>query len=179
MEYISINQFSNSYKHPCVIEKIYEDYYYSILKYIRKRTNNDYLSEDLTQDVFIRLIDYEGMISPATVKSFVFTVAKNITIDFLRHKVKQPQFTLNEFEEFEVISNQYADSKILYEEIIVLEKSRVNIMSTKRKKIYSMSRYNEMSVSEIAETFQISKRTVECHLFSGRKEVREYIWKCI
>lgn len=42
-----------------------------------------------------------------------------------------------------------------------------------------MSRYENKSASEISASLQLSRRTVENHLFISRKEIREYIKQCI
>lgn len=52
-------------------------------------------------------------------------------------------------------------------------------LPAQRRKIYMLNRFQEKSSSEIAETLQLSRRTVENHLFICRKEVRAYLKQCI
>lgn len=42
-----------------------------------------------------------------------------------------------------------------------------------------MIRFEEKTLSEVAEELNIPKRTVEGHLLAGRRLVREYMKKCI
>jgi RNA polymerase sigma-70 factor (ECF subfamily) len=42
-----------------------------------------------------------------------------------------------------------------------------------------MSRFQDKSAEDIAEELKLSRRTVENHLFISRKEVREFIRRCI
>jgi DNA-directed RNA polymerase specialized sigma24 family protein len=42
-----------------------------------------------------------------------------------------------------------------------------------------MNRFEDKSVTDISEELNLSRRTVENHLFISRKEVREYLKQCI
>ena len=59
-----------------IITRSYEEYYQVILTYITYRITHRYEAEDLTQDVFVRLLDYKQMLRPDTVKYFLFTIAQ-------------------------------------------------------------------------------------------------------
>ena len=72
-----------------IIARSYEEYYQVILTYITYRITHRYEAEDLTQDVFIRLLDYKQMLRPDTVKYFLFTIARNIVIDYIRRYYKK------------------------------------------------------------------------------------------
>jgi RNA polymerase sigma-70 factor (ECF subfamily) len=146
---------------------------------MRLRTSNHYLSEDLAQDVFVRLLDYEPMLRPETIKSFVFTVAKNILIDFLRKKIKHPTCSVNDLDETLVHSTEESDNRIIYKEIALLEKQMLTSFPCQRRMVYTLQRYNDRSICEISTALNISKRTVESHLYTGRKEMREYIARCV
>lgn len=74
-----------------IITRSYEEYYQVILTYITYRITHRYEAEDLTQDVFVRLLDYKQMLRPDTVKYFLFTIARNIVIDYIRRYYKKQE----------------------------------------------------------------------------------------
>lgn len=74
-----------------IITRSYEEYYQVIFTYITYRITHRYEAEDLTQDVFVRLLDYKQMLRPDTVKYFLFTIARNIVIDYIRRYYKKQE----------------------------------------------------------------------------------------
>ena len=58
-------------------------YYQSILKYIKSRINNLETARDLTQEVFLKI---EKARASNMSKSYVYTVAKNIIVDYYRKR---------------------------------------------------------------------------------------------
>lgn len=74
-----------------IITGSYKEYHSVILSYITFRITHRCEAEDLTQDVFLRLMDYKQMLRPDTVKYFLFTIARNIVIDYLRRYYKKQE----------------------------------------------------------------------------------------
>ena len=145
-----------------IITRSYEEYYQVILTYITYRITHRYEAEDLTQDVFVRLLDYKQMLRPDTVKYFLFTIARNIVIDYIR------RYYTNETEE-----------KIIGDDLMTMERTRLAAMPEQRRLIYTLNRFENKTSSEIANELNLSCRTVENHLFLGRREMREFFRNCI
>nr|WP_321376649.1 sigma-70 family RNA polymerase sigma factor [uncultured Bacteroides sp.] len=161
-----------------LIERSYNDYHQTILNYITYRINHKYDAEDLAQDVFIRLIDYKLMLREETVKYFLFTIARNIIIDYLRRYYKKQEITSYIYDHAVTYTNE-TEHNIHAKEILFLEKNKLQSFPSQRKTIYIMNRFYEKSTGEIAVELNLSKRTVENHLMIGRKVMRNYIKQCI
>jgi len=161
-----------------IITRSYTQYHPYIINYIAFRINSKIEAEDLAQDVFVRLLDYKQMLREETVKSFIFTIARNIVIDYIRRHYKKEEINANMYEYLEKSTNDI-ESKLHEKEILQIESNKLRTFTPQRKIVYSMCRYDEMSVSEISDTLQISRRTVENHLLTGRKIMREYIRQCV
>ena len=162
----------------CLITQSYIDFHEAIYNYIKNRINNAEDAADLAQDTYVRLLDYKAMLRQETVKSFVFTIARNLVIDYIRRHYRKQEVSANMYE----FSKEYTDSvenELYARDLQKLENGLMMTLPKQRKLIYYMDRFEEKSADEISQTLQISKRTVESHLFSSRKAVREYIRKCI
>jgi RNA polymerase sigma-70 factor (ECF subfamily) len=173
MKPLSLHTNGNS----CLVTYAYEKYRQLILSYIIYRTNHRYEAEDLTQDVFVRLLDYKQMLREDTVRYFLFTIARNIVIDYLRRHYKKQEITSYIYDTA-VCSTGESDDLVV-KDILALEKNKLQTFSDQRKKVYILSRFEGKTPFEISEELQLSKRTIENHLLIGRKIMRTYIRQCI
>lgn len=161
-----------------LIAEAFEEYRPQLMSYIKCRINNVEDAEDLFQDTFLSLLDYEKLIRRDTIKSFIFTIAKNLIIDYLRRFYRKQKITSYMMENISIQVNS-SESSLLAKDLVRLERLMVLKLSLQRRQIYYMNRYLYMSSTEIATKLSLSKRTVENHLLLGRRDVREYIKKCI
>ena len=161
-----------------IIVRSYEEYHQIILNYITYRITHRYEAEDLTQDVFVRLLDYKQMLRPDTVKYFLFTIARNIVTDYIRRYYKKQEVDGYMYDTMSVSTNE-TEEKIIGDDLMKMERKRLAAMPEQRRLIYTLSRFEDKSSPEIANDLNLSCRTVENHLFIGRREMREFFRKCI
>lgn len=161
-----------------LIADAYTDYHRSVYLYIYYKINSKDEAEDLSQDVFLRLIDCKQMLRRDTVKHFIFTIARNLVMDYLRRYYRRQEMTSYMYDVAEKSSNG-TESEIIARDLLVCERSRINLLPLQRQKIYAMSRFEYKTITDISEELRLSRRTVENHLFISRKEVRSYMQQCI
>lgn len=161
------------------ISNAYEQYHDNLIVFISSRIKDIEMAKDMSHDVFIRLIDYKGLLLPESVKSFIYTIANNLLIDYFRRNNKRMQIHSYIYDRMECSENTIVEN-INVKNILRIEKDIIETLPNTRRKIYCMYRYEGLSYNEIAEKLNISQRTVESHLFTGRKEVRQHLRKaCI
>lgn len=161
-----------------LITEYYEEYRQSVFFYICRRIENRDDAEDLTQDAFLRLLEYRMMIRRDTLKYFLFTIVRNLLNDYLRRYYKRQEIDRYLYDTLPVTTVE-PESRMVADELRRLESRRVSALPEQRRKVYIMSRFQDKSAEDIAEELKLSQRTVENHLFISRKEVREFIRQCI
>lgn len=161
-----------------LIARSYEEYHSAILNYIAYRIMHRCEAEDLAQDVFVRLLDYKQMLRPDTVKYFLFTIARNIVTDYIRRYYKKQEISSYIYDTTTYSSNE-TEEAIIGNDLMSMEKKRLASMPEQRRLIYSLNRFDGKSSPEIASELNLSCRTVENHLFLGRREMRDFFKKCI
>ena len=159
---------------PQLIVDSYERYRSSVYQYIYNRVNNKEEAEDLSQDVFVRLMDYKQMLCSDTVKFFIYTISRNLVNDYLRRYYKKQEVTSYMYDVVKVVHDE-VESGVIADDLLTLEKRRIAYLPQQRRKIYVMSRFEDKSIMDISEELNLSRRTVENHLFISRREVREYV----
>lgn len=169
---------TTAYTSDNIITRSYEEYHQVILNYITYRIAHRYEAEDLTQDVFVRLMDYKQMLRPDTVKYFLFTIARNIVIDYIRRYYKKQEIDSYLYD-FTVTSSNDTEEKIIADDLMAMERTRLAAMPEQRRLIYTLNRFEDKSSPEIASELELSCRTVENHLFLGRRDMRDFFRNCI
>lgn len=67
-----------------LISYAFTQYHHSLFLYFYYSIGVKEEAEDLMQDSFLRLTDYNQMLRSETVKYFLFTIARNLKVDYLR-----------------------------------------------------------------------------------------------
>lgn len=81
---------------------------------------------------------------------------------------------------FETSSRSYEPSiedRLYLRWILKAERRVINSFPQRRKNICYLYRYKDLSQMEIADRLNLSIRTIEKHLYLGRREVREHLKK--
>ena len=152
-----------------LIADSYTSYHRSVYLYICYRINNKEEAEDIAQDVFLR---------PDTVKFFIYTISRNLVNDYLRRHYKKQEITSYIYDHATTCTNE-TENQIVANDLLACEKRKLHTLPEQRRKIYIMNRFEDKSSSEISAKLNLSRRTVENHLFISRKEIREYMKQCI
>ncbi len=145
-----------------------------IRNYIAYRIPHPNEAEDLLQDVFVRLWEYRKFVNPDTVRQLLFTIAHHLIIDKVRLYYKREEFTSYIYKVQESQQNT-TEGYMQTSELIALHNKVVSTLPPKRRRIYEMSFYHDLSSPAIANKLSLSVRTVEGQLLSARKSVRGYM----
>lgn len=165
-----ISEFCNGNRE--AFNVIFRRYYGKVNCFIKSIIKDDNASEDLSQDIFIKLWTCRSsMKNIHSLNSFIYVMSRNSAIDYIR--------TSKDFVLLEKISDIYTNTET-EENFFATEKELlirlvVSQMPAKRRLIFEMSRYKGMTNEEIAHSFGISKKTVENHISSALKELRHVI----
>jgi len=161
-----------------LITEYYEEYRRIVFFYICRRIDDRDDAEDLTQDAFLRLLEYRMMIRRDTLKYFLFTIVRNLVNDYLRRLYKKQEIDRYLYEVLPVSATDL-ESQVIAKDLRRWEYRKVATLSEQRRKVYVMSRFQSNSISEISQKLNLSFRTVESHLFVSRRDVREFMRACI
>ena len=159
-----------------IIAKAFEEHRDALINYVSCRINDRSEAEDIVQDAFIRLMDYD-VVSDVTVKNLVFTIANNIVIDHLRRHYKRQEVYSYAYDMMQKQMPLTPEQIAVFHDLAEKERCVMQSLSPATARVYEMTRVDGMSIEEIAQTLNLSRRTVECHQFKSRKIVREVMKK--
>lgn len=144
--------------------ELFDAYYKSLGEYVFKLTESLPITEEIVQDVFIKIwIKRETITELKSFKNYLFILCRNQTFDALRKKAKEHVFQqklelfLKEESELDGCGNP-ADE---YREWI---DQAVAKLPPQQQKVYVLSRYERLKHEEIAAKLQLSTETVKKHI---------------
>lgn len=144
-----------------------------LYNYFLKQVENKSHAKDLTQEILLKLWSNRDKMSHIrNLDKYIFTMAKNQTIDFYR---KKNEITIS-IEETPMISCSQSPNAILNlieEDLKSKLQILLNTLSPRQKEIFILSRINGLSHDEISFQLNISNKTVRNHLFEALKYLRE------
>lgn len=162
-----------------LIAHSYNQYFRMVINYINRRIDDYDEAMDMAQDVFVRLIEYKDMICKETVRNFIFSIAQNIVIDYIRRKNKKIEIYSYIYDMQSPVTYYTPEEGASVHDLQRMERHYMELLPLQRRKIYYMTRIEEKSADEISMTLHIKKRTVESHQFAARKEIREHLREVI
>jgi len=155
---------------------IFDTYRSRLHYYIFSFVKSNQVAEELVIDVFMKLwTGREMVIQIRNFDGFLFRVAHNKTIDFLRSVAKDPDFRELLWEEMQIGADTGADNALIIHEYEEKVREAIALLSPQRKKVYQLSREMDLTHEEIAVQLNLSKSTVNNHLVEARQFIRQYL----
>ncbi|CAN5606804.1 RNA polymerase sigma-70 factor [soil metagenome] len=155
-------------------ERIYDCYRDRVYAYTFKITKSHELSEEVVQDVFIKIWNNRTKINPEfSFSSFIFRVAHNHTVNILK-RLRYDKIAKENISKSVDSSVDDTDSKLILNEYLGIMKKAIDELPPKRKNIFNLSRVEGISHDKIADKMGISKNTVKSQLVKATKAIKLY-----
>lgn len=155
-----------------IISTAFRQYRFRLVHYVNARVGDYDVAEDIVQDAFVRVLEMNVGVREESVKHLLYVACRNLVFDYLRRHLLSRR-TAEYLNSTLPVCEESTLHQVTAREIAEHELRIVCSMPCKRAQVYRLSRYEGKRIEEIAEHLCISPRTVEAHLFAGRKEVRE------
>lgn len=144
--------------------------------YILGMIRSKEVAEELVMDVFLKIwLAKDVVIQIENFDAFLFRVAYNKSIDFLRSAARDPVFRNLLWNDIEMAGDTYADSTVMQHEYESKLREAVSLLSPQRKVVYLLSREKGFSHADIARKLHLSKSTVSNHIVESQRFIRTYL----
>jgi RNA polymerase sigma-70 factor, ECF subfamily len=154
-----------------IFESVFTYYYSGLCAFARQFVQNRELAEDLVQDFFVEFwTDCPDLEIAGSVKNYFFTAIKNRSLDHLKHLQVRARHNnyIHAVQNIRTESFTYAESEL--NEII---ERAMKQLQPRCRQIFEMSRFKGLSNKKIAESLNISQRTVELQISKALKVMRQ------
>lgn len=158
-------------EHKNDFDKIYRLYYPKLFYFIRQYIDDDDDCHDLANSVFENAWKCFGSLQAETIKSYLYTSARNKSIDYLRHQKQHRRYAqfVSKMSQYYIESNEF-DLQRDKEELIT---QILDYLGEPTGRILRACYIEQKKYKEVAFEMQISISTVKKHMVKALKMIRE------
>lgn len=154
--------------------QLFDTYKVPIYDYVRTITGDDYVAEEITQELFIKLWKKrDGFGQIENIDQYIYRMAHNASMTWFSKLALDARRAKEVLRRAQTAGNNVTDS-IDYREAQALLNKAVDTLSPQRKKVFEMSRREGLKIQEIAESLNLSFNTVNHHLTAALAQIRDY-----
>lgn len=147
---------------------LFDRYHAPLFNFYKKMTQDRVVSEDLVQEVFLRILRYRQTYRPGTTfRAWVYQIARNARFDQMR-KVRPEAPLATE----PISPTPTSDSAQQRQEALLLQRALMQLPEDKRE-ILILSRFQELKYEEIARLMSCEVGTVKVRVHRALQQLRE------
>lgn len=151
-------------------KQLFLKYYVPVRRFLTVILNDFEMARDMAQDIFLKVwLNRETLTEEKSIKSLVYTMARNAAINYLKQVDARKVRGIEEFALLSTESVEKVEAASLQKYILF----KVARMPEKRRKIFMMSRYECLKNKDIAVRLGISVRTVEKHIELALRDLHQ------
>jgi len=159
---------------PESFKRIYDLYFYDICRFLNYYSRNMYVIEEIVQDLFTSLWEDRERVRIEYIKTYLYKGARNRMLNYLRDDSNR-KMLMGRWAE-SIYENRDSIDCIDRERFRVTLKAAVALLPEKCKDIFLLSRIQKLSYKEIAQSKNISVKTVENQMGIAFKKIRSYFY---
>nr|WP_254706038.1 RNA polymerase sigma-70 factor [Bacteroides ovatus] len=137
-------------------------------------------AEDIIQDVFAKLwTQPEVWLENKDIGQYIYAMTKNTTFNFIKRKRLEQSYQEQLSQKYlieDLLKSEDTLDPIYYKEALLIIRLILDRLPERRRKVFEMSRINNMSNMEIAQALNISVRTVEHQIYLTLLEIKKTIF---
>lgn len=158
---------------------LYQKHFQTSFRFVKSYVRDDLVSEDIVSESLIELwqaMKKEEVISPLPL---LVTILRNKSLNYLKHlsvrenAIEKLSQKMQSDLSYRLTSLEACDPQELFStEITEIIEQTLNALPQQTRRIFQMSRNENLSTKKIAEELNISTKGVEYHMTKALKELR-------
>ncbi|PZV87157.1 RNA polymerase sigma-70 factor (ECF subfamily) [Algoriphagus aquaeductus] len=159
-------------------EELYKLFSEKIYHIARRMNLSHEDAEGVVQEVFLKIWKNRSKLDPElSINAYLIAIVRSLVIKKAKKDARFFAFQQYKIPLVQQISSPGADDELIFSEFSQLTKEIIEQLPPAQKRIFQLRYFENLSVSEIADQLNISKRTVENQVFRSTSLVREKLTK--
>lgn len=159
------------------IVEIIKDYKDGLTLYLNGYVNNIFIAEELMEETFFKIVVKKPKFNGNhSFKTWLYTIGRNVTIDFLRHNDKISDKPIDDFENYLYEEESFEKAYLREERKITLHKALRKLKVEYRQVLYLLY-FEGFNNTEVATTMKKSKHQIENLVYRARLSLKSELDK--
>ena len=154
---------------------LFDRYHVRIFNFFNKMVRDKMVSEDLTQDVFVKILKYRSSYKNGNFSSWIYTTARNIFSSYYQ-KLKKERENISDSDGIKdpgLFEDQGND-----EELQHLQRA-LSYLNHSDRELIIMNRFQEIKYEQIAEIIGSNENAVKVKTHRALKKLKEIYFKTV
>ena len=149
---------------------LFEKHHVRLYNFFVKMTNDRKLSEDLVQEVFLRMLKYRNTYKGSgNFITWMFQIARNARVDYFRKQKNETTIDGEMDQVFSIESDPNSDLE--HNQEIELIKKALNELPAEKREVLVLSRYQNLKYEEIAKIKNCKVGTIKAKVHRAIKDL--------
>jgi RNA polymerase sigma-70 factor (family 1) len=157
-------------------EALYEKYHQALYAYIRKFIKVPELSEDILQEVFLKIWEVRHRLNPTlSLQAYIYRIARNAVFKTLKRIAIEED--LQVAIAYQLAENaESVDLQLQWRQYDEILQEAIKQLPPQRQKVFRLCRQEGKKYEEVGMELNLSRNTVKEHMVLATRFLREYIY---
>lgn len=156
------------------LEKLYTCYFYDLLRYSMMYVSCEHDAEEIVSDTFLAVWENrKSLLKLSNFNAYIYTIVRNKSISSFRTSRAQDVNLENTSIDVFAYTDITPEDELISKEKVAEINSAINSLPNKCKMAFKLVKENNLKYKEVAEILNISIKTLEAHLTTAMKKIRE------
>jgi RNA polymerase sigma factor (sigma-70 family) len=152
---------------------LYERYHRQLYRFIFNMTRQKELSEDMVQNIFLRMLKYPGgFMGFGEFKMWMYHIARNAVYDHFRKVKRTPSHSdLTNWEE-KIEGEQFTDARLEKEQELKTLETAMEKLSDENRELLILCRFQELKYHEIAKILNTTEGAIKVRVHRAFNQLK-------
>jgi len=155
------------------LAELFERHNHQVYGFFYRMTGNREMSEDLVQEVFLRILRYRETYQPKTsFSAWMYGIARNALIDTMRKR--RPEAGFDDSSGPEIVAREQAiDDRLRSQQEIEMVRRALASLPADKREVLVLARYQDLKYDEIGRILGCEPNAVKQRVFRAVKALGE------
>ncbi|MBE8714301.1 RNA polymerase sigma-70 factor [Sphingobacterium hungaricum] len=152
-------------------KEIYSRYWKLLFQTAYYRLGSKETAKELVQNVFLNLWEKRNVLIIDKLENYLQITIKNRVINYIETSIVQRKYQEHVVSSYDDRTME-TESTVQYNELYFALEKALSELPVKTREVFQLSRFEKLSVKEIAIQMNLSEKAVEYHITSSLKALR-------